>query len=275
MDHPTQHDAPIIYPDWARSPYSQFRRRFEEEVRFFHLSISSLGQVARSLPLAEIAFELAKEEPDYVPAKAEKAIERSREEVRWATEEIDRGYPILHSHAVVALWSILEVLVEDLVVAWLANRREEWQKDEISKLRIDIGIYHTLTDDQRVRYLVDALARSLNVGLRSGIGRFDKLLSVFGLSPSVGPNVQRALHELCQVRNVIVHCACQADERFIRECPWLGLKVGDRVPLTHPVYGWYAEAVARYGERILNQLLVTLGNKGCTCPGADEIGQRP
>jgi hypothetical protein len=269
------HNGELNLPVWLGPPFQQFHRHFKNERRFLHLGMQGLSQVSHAPGLLEMAFKVLKEKPDHDAQQAEKTIEKAREDANWTKSEIDTGFPILHSHFVVALWSTVEVFCEDLAVAWLGNTPEAWKKEEISRLKIEVGTYHTMDDEERARYIIDCLSRSLGAPLKSGVTRLDDVLGVFGLTPSVGPNVRKALHELCQVRNAIVHSGGVADERLIRECPWLGLKTNDRLQIPHLISGWYGFAVDRYVERVLNQILVVLGYEGCKCPGMDEIPERP
>ena len=152
---------------------------------------------------------------------------------------------------------------------------EAWDAPEVAKLKIPIARYQQLDENERPRLVISELSRSLSTDLRKGVGKLKSILAVFGLAPVVGPNVRRALHELCQVRNVIVHCGGVADEKLIKECPWLESKVGENFQVDHPVFGWYYGAARRYAERVSSQAMIALGFDGCQCPGMDEVDARP
>ena len=107
------------------------------------------------------------------------------------------------------------------------------------------------------------------------MGRLEPLLEIIKFAPQIGPNVRRALHELFQVRNVIVHCGAIADRKLLSECPWVSWRLNETIKIKHSLYGWYYRATMRYYERMMNQALIAFGNKGCECPGMNEISERP
>jgi hypothetical protein len=218
------------------------------------------------------------DEPSHTQEEASEtygSLDSYKKDAAWVTKEAQNGFPLLHAHSVVGLWSAIEVYCEDLAIAWLKNVPEAWSSPEVAKLKIPLGIYQTLSDNERTRFVIKELSRLLNADLRKGVGKLKALLSVFNLAPAVGPNVQRAIHELYQVRNVIVHTGSRADQKLLDECPWLGYSLGDVVGVRHNVYIWYYHAARRYAERLLNQVFLGVGLPGCECPGMDEIGPRP
>jgi hypothetical protein len=275
MTHNHQEVDPAAVPKWILPPFFVCEQRLQEEGKYLHLTMRGLGQL-QVLPtvleaLHKVDAEIESEAGGTAPSK----LEAAKQDADWIAKEARAGFPILHAHAVVGIWSALEVLCEDFAIAWLRNLPEAWSVPEVAKLKIPIAKYQQLNESERPRLIVSELSRSLSTDLRKGVGKLNSLLVVFDLAPSVGPNVQRALHELCQVRNVIVHCGGLADEKLVEECPWLGIRVGERVQVDHPVYGWYYRAARRYAERVSNQAMVALGFEGCKCPGMDEIDARP
>jgi hypothetical protein len=274
-DHPES--DPLSIPSWLLPPYHRCVKRLKDESRSLHLSIYGLEQVARLPEVIEILIKYdewgKKIEQDSDDALSR--LEEAKQHAEWIAREAATGFPILHSHSIVGIWGILEVFCEDFAVMWLENVPEAWEIPQVTKLKIPLSHYHRLSESERPRFTVSELSRSTSSDLRRGVGKLKSLLEVFSLAPTVGQNVNRALHELCQVRNVIVHCGGIADKTLIDECPWLGLEVGEPIDFYHPVYGWYFSAAMRYSERVLNQAFIALGLPSCKCPGADEIYDRP
>jgi len=56
------------------------------------------------------------------------------------------------------------------------------------------------------------------------------------------------------VRNVIVHRGSVADRRLILACPWLNLKAGDKVEITHEILGKYFKALNDYLMIVIRRL---------------------
>lgn len=276
MAHAEDHDEKPKVPEWVRPPLAHCLKRLDDEVRFLHLSMRGLDQLTRLPKLLEVLHgvdaEVKLEAGDKISVDA---IERAQDDARWVEREISGGVPLLHSHSLVALWGSLEVLCEDLTACWLLNTPAVWEQPQLRKLKVSVGQFQALDGGERVRFVVKELSRSLAVDLSTGVGRLAPLLDVCGLAPPMGSNLRRGLHELSQVRNVVVHCGGRADAKLLAECPWLPWRVGDTVVVSHDIYGWYSHAARRFAERVLNQVFIAFGNKGCTCPGMDEIEERP
>lgn len=272
-----EHDATIDLPEWVKPPLRQCFARIEDENRVLHLSMKGLSQL-RTLPkVLEVlhSIDLRTEAEAAERALLADRLTAAKKDAEWVQREVKDGYPILHAHSVVALWSALEVLSEDLSACWLSNKPGCWQHPSISRLRIGLGEYEAMLRDERIRFVIRELSRSLSIDLKTGIGRLEPLLEVFDLAPVVGPNLRRALHELSQVRNVVVHAGGRADRKLLTDCPWLPWRLGELVVIEHELYGWYYRAADRYAERVFHQVLRALGNRGCECPGLEEIPARP
>ncbi len=263
-------------PAWAVRPARQCLDKLDDETRFLHLTIRGLRHLQTVPRLLEALRMLGNEiANERAAGPCSPQVSGPAEDAAWVERELQADFPLLHSHAVVALWSALEVLCEDLAVAWLQNRPDAWKAPEIAKLRIALGEYEALSAPERSRYVVHELGRARQSAFKTGVGAFDPVLQPFALAPPVGAGLRRALHELHQVRNVVVHCGGRADQRLATECPWLALRLGDAVNVTHRLYGWYHGAAYRYAERIFNQVLIHFTGSGCTCPGMDDWQPRP
>ncbi len=274
MDSAHKHDEPKAPPKWASQPFRIFKQRLDEEMKFLHLARKGLLGL-RYLPQMLDVFGPAEgDEPDGNLKHASR-LERAKHDAAWVSTEAVRDFPLLHAHSVVGIWSTLEVLSEDFALAWLTNVPSAWDVEEITKLKLPIGKYHQSTPEQRARWVVTEASRNRSADLKKGIGKLSSVLDVFGLAPSIGANARRALHEMCEVRNVFVHCGGVADQRLVDDCPWLGLKTGELVVVSHEVFGWYGTAATTFSERVYNQLLIALKLPSCECPGVDEIPARP
>jgi hypothetical protein len=272
-------DSELNFPDWVRPPFQQCFNRLADETKFLHLATKGLAQIAHVPKLIQWIQKTDEFFQNSEPATPDydwrHRLLQANQDAEWVEREIVNNFPILHSHSVVAIWSILEVLVEDLAVCWLANTPEAWKLPQILKLKIAVGEYERLSPPERPRYIIYELNRSLSVDLKAGLGRLDPILSIFGIAPIVGHNLRQAIYELGQIRNVIVHRGSRVDQKLLDDCPWLTWRLGEEMIIDHPLCGWYHFAAERYAERVLNQVLVAFGNIGCSCPGMDTVGERP
>jgi hypothetical protein len=271
------HATDFVFPEWARAPLRRCDSRLTEEVRFLHLSMAGLGQLAKRPQAIEVLLSLEEQYPTSEDEKKEltENLAAAKREAAWVEEETSRGFPLLHAHSIAAIWGILEVVIEEVAMAWLSSVPTAWRATAIQKLKLSIGEYEAIRPEDRARYVTSELSRALTGGVRNGISKLEPLLEAFDLAPTLKPNLRKALLELYQVRNVIVHCGSRVDQRLLEVCPWVSWPLGAGVLVEHGLYAWYQKAAGRYTERLRNQVVVALGGPACTCPGMDEIQDRP
>jgi hypothetical protein len=228
------------------------------------------AQEARSGPLPSgLAWELAS----------------LRRDVEVAREEYEYRFPLLHEHAVVAMWGLLEALVEDLVVAVLLEVPEALQREQMAVLHLTVGEAETLDRHERAWLILERLQASIK-GNRMGVGQFKDLLNVFGLAPSPTAETKRTLLEMQQLRHVIVHRNAVADRKLLQTCPWLvadeALTTGQRVTITHEDYIRYWRAAHDYVIGLANMVRAQLGrdalplyaDPAAAAPFGDYLGPR-
>jgi hypothetical protein len=83
---------------------------------------------------------------------------------------------------------------------------------------------------------------------------FEGSLSVVGLGGAVADDVKKAIREWHSLRNVIVHRDSLVDRHLISACPWLGLKMGERVVVDIPMLRKCAGAARKYVKTVLDRM---------------------
>ena len=269
--HMDTHVDLTVLPEWAIQPFRVCLQKLQNEGRFLHLALCGFRGLSTLTTLVEIVG----------PSKHRNTedhqswLQSAKVDAEWVKSEEERGFPLLHAHSVVALWGDLEVLANDVSIAWLQHAAKAWENSEIAKVKIAINMFQQLSPNERARFVISELSRTVGLDQRKGVGKLKATLGVFGLAPEIGTNCQRAIHELCQVRNVVVHCGGIVDQKLMNECPWLDAEVGGEIPVSHLLWSWYSNAVLKYVERALNRMAIKLGFPGCACPDADDISERP
>lgn len=245
---------------WAKLPFERCIEYIHQVDRVLHLCMQGLSHVSTLPALAKALVELDKAD-GAVPFSPEQQrhLDETNTRAQFAKAEIDDGFPILHSHTVIALWGALEALVSDLAIAWLENEPSTLQNDEFARLKIPLAEYERLSKCDRMAFLVKELARSLNADFKLGIGKFEVLLEALGLSGAVDDNVRRTLFEMSQVRNVLVHRAGIVDGRFKEACPWVAVEVGEKLRVDHKTYVRYVDATHEYVLCLINRVRVRFG----------------
>lgn len=172
-------------------------------------------------------------------------------EAEYASKSV--GSEFMFAHSVVGLWSGLEVLVEDLVGAWIASHPEVLDLPDMAKVRIPVAEYMRLGEDERIGLLVTELQRTLRTELASGATRFEKLVDAVGLGGKTPDQLRRALFEMWQVRNLWAHRSGVSDRKFTEICPWLNYDVGERVVIDLDRFNYYLHATHMYAVLLLNR----------------------
>lgn len=232
-------------PDWAMEPFERVLDQMEEADQILHLSTRGIS-VLRAMPQVVEAIAQAKPHESSDGEDPQARLERAKKEADLAQREVDRGFPLLHSQAVISLWGSLEDVVRTFLAKWLRNEPSAKQVDALRKLKICLGEYESMDEEDRCFYIVDRLQDEIASPLRRGVSRFESLLEPFGLSGSVDKDVQRNLYELYHVRNVLVHRSGLADRKLVEACPWLDVAVGDEVTVSHEAYAKYHASAAQY-----------------------------
>jgi len=200
------------------------------------------------VPLAKALYELAEtaDRRPKVVAEYERKMTDTRALARLARREIRSDFPLLHGHAVVSTWSAIEAAVEDVAVAVLLYDPRAQSLDAIGRVKLSVGDFARLNEEQRARAILRDVQRSLGAEQRLGINAFEVVLTSVGFSGAVDKGVARSILELQQLRHIIVHRASVADRRFVEICPWLRTKVGQRIRITEKQFETLAIAAIAY-----------------------------
>jgi hypothetical protein len=246
-------------PRYAANPLLAFVDYLHESSRLLHLSIEGVSML-RALPNTVTVLE----ETDHTPRTPEQAAKRKEEykqelkeatiRAEFANKERKGGFPLLHAHTLVGLWSAFEVSIEDSLVGMMMNEPDLLGSEAFAKIRIPLAEFEALEKEERMRLLIGELERSQ--GRKHGVDRFEALLAQVKLSGPVDQETKKTIWEMHHVRNVIVHRGSVADRRTIQNCPWMGMKVGDRVKVGHHSLAGYDKALHDYLMVIIRRLAI-------------------
>ena len=253
MPEPETKPQPEV-PKWATDLFKGFLDHQRDLARVLHLSVSGISMLRGRHEAIKVLSEVDEES-----TVTEKELEDAAKERDLAQREVDNGFPLLYEQATVALWSSLESLVRSFAARWLAHRPDSWQAKQVKKLRVRLGDYEALTPADRCLWVVDLLDQEVGGPLRNGVSRFESILQPFGLDGPLTEETQKNLYELSQLRHAIVHRRGEADRRLLEACPWLPLKSGDRVRITHKMWDRYNGAVAEYVLELIQRVRVIFG----------------
>ena len=242
------------FPTWVSELFNQFLDRNERLTHVLRLSIGGISMIRGRHQALKVLAEVDGKLED-----AKHELERAEKDKELAQREVENDFPLLHEQATIALWSSLEALVRSFLARWLANTPAAWQCDTVKKLRVRLGDYEGLEPLERCLWVVDLVDQEVSGPLRNGVTRFESLLQPFGLGGSVEPDCQRTLFELSQVRHVLVHRSGVVDRKLTEACPWLNLKAGDHLQVSHKMWRAYDGALGIYVLELIQRVRVHFG----------------
>lgn len=235
--------APPPETPWA-GPFQRFHAHVNELDVVVRLFRAGCDGVQKNAKVMELLADVDDNSLD--PAK----IEKQRDLATLALDQQQRSYPLLYEHSVISLWGALEVLVEDLAVAWLMGHPDQLQTQPVSDVKLTVGDYERLSTEERLRHIVVEVQRKEKTDLKRGVGQFDALLAAVGLDCALPRPIRDALFYHHQLRNLVAHRGAVVDRRFIEVCPKLGYQVGETVSITADIYVHLALSAIHYSDHL-------------------------
>jgi hypothetical protein len=187
-------------------------------------------------------------QPDPFPDETVLEEHKARAKVveDFAKEEVRKGFPYLFGLAIVRLWSIVEVMVEDLAIAILRRSDLVPPTGPLGELRGPLLPFLGASTQERAERILAALQEKCRATFRPGAAAFEAVLEPLGVSGSIEESIRKCLIELAGVRNVILHRHGVVDTRLAQSCPWVGWQAGNSVNLTRNHFHMYGLAVNWY-----------------------------
>ena len=250
-------------PAYALDPLERMLEYVQESSTLLKLSIQGLS-VLTTMPKAVEALEKVYGDSSGIDAQ------EVRRRADLAMKEVQTGFPLFHAHTLVGLWGALQAAVEDSVVGMLSNETDLLLEPAFSRIRISIAEFEVLEREDRIRLVVEEVSRNQPPGGKQGIDLFESLLDKLKLSGEVPAELKKIIWEMHHVRNVIVHRAALADRRLVRNCPWLDLKVGDKMIVEHQRLMDYSGALAEYLIILVHRLA---GKYGVDMSNDNTVGE--
>jgi hypothetical protein len=147
--------------------------------------------------------------------------------------EVEADLPHLSRLGMIWLWAMLEALVENLAVEALTSEPQRLTADRFANAKGRIVELLAVPPGEQMQLLI---AETLRDRRLDGVGRLMATLDLVDIRPELDEATRRKLKELWAIRNLLVHRAGAVDSAFVRACPWLGLSVGQMVPVDRVVF---------------------------------------
>lgn len=244
--------------DWGGSIIEAYISEVQNLRSFTQACRLALG----SIGVLTEALEIRNEERGF-PAKLNfnptAFIAGMRAESEFCKREVDSGFPTLQSWIVISLWSALESMLRELMIFLLRNHKRFWKGEQISKIKLPIGEFHSMSPSLRAAWVVEQLERASTASVMYSIERFEAPLRAFGLDGKTPKAVSDAIFELGHVRNLFAHNVGKVDNKFRKACPWLSAKLGARLSIKPRQIDLYFYACLSYAPLVLARIAVCVG----------------
>jgi len=231
-------------PDWAKSTFRDFIEHADVLRTIVMLTTEGIGFLTAMPKLMRALYE---------PEEIERTIRPSEVRATFAQREVNSEFPLVYAQAVIALWGALEDMIRTLIAEWLLHFPGTKQEAPWCDIKIKLGDYEALDDDDKADFLVSQMEQSISAPLKKGIGRFEGLLEKVKLGGPVAKETCDLLFEMQQVRNVFAHRRGIADKRFCSQCPGFNIKPGEIVKVSATIYDGYYGAVHEYVIELINR----------------------
>jgi len=235
--------------------FKRFSEYLQEIDRILHLSSEGIAQTSKRVKVIEALGEWERAAGKFNSEKHEIAMRDAKEKAAFATQEMSKGFPVLHMHAIVALWTGTETLTRDLFKVWIKFNPALLGRPPLNKIKISAFHFQNLSEDERMDLIVHEMDQYVGPEHRQPIDKYEAILKLFGFKSSLAKSIRRDLLELYHVRNVFVHRRGVVDYRFVDLCPWVKKRPGEVLQMTHKSYVRYMHACNYYFVHILNLIL--------------------
>ena len=142
--HIHNHTDLTAVPEWVIHPFRVCLLKLQNEAMFLHLSLRGF----RGLSVLPTLLEIVGPSKHAELEDRQSWLQSAKMDADWVKNEEEQGFPLLHAHSVVGLWGGLEVLANDVSVAWLQHAASAWENTEVAKVKIAVTVFHQLSSDE-------------------------------------------------------------------------------------------------------------------------------
>jgi hypothetical protein len=240
---------------WWKEPIRTFTTYVNDERDLIELSRVSVEMLRAENTASDELHEAAETLTRAVSAA--ELVERAR-------VESQGDHPLLHGHSLVAIWSAFEVMVGDVLDAWLMW----WPPGRaLAEEVVAVPWLTGQTPEEwtaAVRQALDRKYQSTNRNPRSlrRVDYYEWLLRAVGLGADPQDahiRLSENLWEMQQIRNVFAHRRGVADARLVRNSPTLPFKAGQQIRIDRRVWSDFLVTTVLYADMLTRRMKRALG----------------
>lgn len=234
---------------WIVAPAGRCVQFVAEQAKVNGTIQRALIALAGQRPIVLAARQLAIERGSGAVSAFDELLKEQESIGPWAQELVDSEYQPIHASMLIAIWSAIEVAIEDTAVLLLL--KDPSVLPSLDEAGINLRKQLTASPNENTaRRAVKALERRVRQDYAAGPAMVE-FLGILGVSVKGDPETLERLTELNSVRNCLLHRAGIADSPLIAQAPGLGLAVGDRIEVTTPMMDTYYRAVSDFAVGLI------------------------
>lgn len=170
-----------------------------------------------------------------------------------AKSEVHAGFQTLKAQTIIALWTGLEIMIEDLFVAWMFDFPSCLHDKKFQNIKIPLAEFCTLETEPLIRKLYESYIKDSSKPI--GIGRFELVLKALGVKEvENAPEISKSIYELNLLRNLFAHQGGRVDVKFHQTEIGQAYKLGDIFYLYDNQFRGYCSHAIQYVESILSRI---------------------
>ncbi len=205
-----------------------------------------------------VAEVLRRPKPFSTPEEREEAIRRANALELFSQTQKAQGFPFLYGLAAIKMWALLEAAVDDLIADQLRQHRAS-KFPVLARVKGVLVDFIDATEEEKIDILTQKIKESTDSPFKKGCSRFEVPLDAVFLGGSLPESIRKALFELSEVHNVLVHRNATADRRFRDACPWFDTSPGSTIGLVQNHYRMYSLSTLWYFVELDNRVLRAAG----------------
>jgi hypothetical protein len=173
----------------------------------------------------------------------------------WARELLAAELHPINSHALIGLWTAVEVAVEDTACLILVKEPAALGAVAASGFRHKALVLDAI-DERTARSVIHSYERHLRQTLSVSCA-YCKMLSTLGIDVTLSDHAAIVLDEINYARNCLLHRGGVVDERSRVEAPALDVDMGSEIVVTSARYLKYYDAVSEFSKALLAGVLAS------------------
>ena len=243
----------MLINKWILGPTARCIKFVAEEAKIGGLLQNALTHIEMGGPLLDLLMQQFLKEGLLDAVEQLKVLLSSApHQEQWAKELRAADYSPLNSHSTVAIWSAVEICIEDTIVSILRNDSSAVARVEALGVKAKLLGTAFAADDDQLRKIYSKLEDKQRVP-GDVVATYEAVLNVFGLSAMTHRNTN-ALVELNTVRNCLVHRGGIVDDKAIREAPSLAALKGREILIARADFVRFHEAVSDWAMTLLKSI---------------------